>query len=98
LGGTQKQDSTLKPACGGFSSEDSKMPLALTSVPKVQEALAVFNDVRINDPLKMSGDEIQVHFLLTRWHQLDPEDFNRSSHAGSIVIRASEEAASAIER
>lgn len=75
---------------GGFSSEDMKMPLALTSVAKVQEALSVFNDVRINDPLKLSGDEIQVYYLLTRWHELDPDDFNRSSHAGSIVFNPAE--------
>lgn len=83
---------------GGYSSDDSQMPLALTSVAKVREALLVFDDLRIKNPSRLSGDEIHLHYLLARWHELDPDDFNRSSYAGSIVTHTTAQSASAIER
>lgn len=83
---------------GGFSSDDPKMPLALTSVTKVQEALSVFDGLKISDPTRFSGNEIHLHYLLTRWHELDPDDFNRSPYAGSIVTDTGEESTEAVER
>lgn len=83
---------------GGYSSDDSKMPLALTSVAKVREALLVFDDLRIKNPSRLSGDEIHLHYLLARWHDLDPDDFNRSTYAGSIVTNTAEQFVSALER
>jgi hypothetical protein len=83
---------------GGFSSEDSKIPLALTSVAKIQEALSVFKGRQILDPLKLRGEERHLYYLLNRWHQLDAEDFNRSSYAGSIIPQAAEVPGLALDR
>lgn len=83
---------------GGYGSDDSRMPLALTSVAKVREALLVFDDHRIKNPSRLSGDEIHLHYLLARWHELDPDDFNRSTYAGSIVTNTAEQFVSALER
>ncbi|MES2924937.1 MAG: hypothetical protein V4819_25500 [Verrucomicrobiota bacterium] len=83
---------------GGFSSDDAKMPLALTSVAKVQEALTVFDDLKITDPTRLSGNEVHLYYLLTRWHELDPDDFNRSTYAGSIITNTVEKSAEAVER
>jgi len=83
---------------GGFSTDDQKMPLALTSVAKVQEALSVFDGLKIKDPTRFSGDEIHLHYLLTRWHELDPVDFNRSTYVGSIITNTGEESAEALEQ
>lgn len=83
---------------GGYSSADMTMPLALTSVEKVREALLVFDDLKIENPSRLSGDEINLYYLLTRWHELDPDDFNRSAYAGSIATSTTEDSAAAIER
>lgn len=83
---------------GGTSSEDRKTAQALTSAAKVREALMVYGDLKIKDPNGFVGDEIQLYCLLMRWHELDPDDFNRSSHAGSIATDDAERFAAAVAR
>jgi hypothetical protein len=83
---------------GGFSSQDPKIPLALTSVAKIQDALSVFQGRKIRDPLKLREEEVHLYHLLNRWHQLDAEDFNHSPYAGTIIPQAAEVPALELER
>lgn len=82
---------------GGFSSKDMKMPSSMTSVADISGALKVFEDVKLTSPTRLRGDEIHVHALLQRWHEIDPGDFNRSAHAGSIITASAEESAAEIK-
>lgn len=83
---------------GGMSSDDQKTAQALASVEKVREALTAFGDLTIKNPNQLSGDEIQLYYLLLRWHQLDSDDFNRSKHAGSISTDDADQSAAAVAR
>ncbi|GAA5129253.1 hypothetical protein JIN84_03130 [Luteolibacter yonseiensis] len=83
---------------GRMSSEDPKIALALSSVERVREAVSAFGDFKIGNPVRLTGKEIHLYYLFLRWSELDPDDFNRSRHAGTIAIGDTEKAAAALER
>ncbi len=83
---------------GGFSSRDMTLPLALTSVTKVREALLCFGDLKITNPQRVEGDQIPLYLLLQRWNELDPDDFGNSPYAGSIAAGDSGSPLPSIER
>ncbi len=74
---------------GGFSSDDQLLPLVLFSTAKVNEALMAFGDLRITDPNRVEGDQVQLFFLLHRWQEIDPESFDASPYALSFSAMSS---------
>ncbi len=83
---------------GGFSTKDMEMPSAISSAAGIREALQAFEGVKITNPTRLAGDQLPVYYLLQRWHEIDPGDYNRSPHAGSIETRTAEKSAALLEQ
>jgi hypothetical protein len=83
---------------GSISTEDAKVPLALTSVAKVRQALLAFQRLdKLSDATLMGNEDYQAVHLFTRWRDLDPEDFSRSPYTSFVFPDPTKETAAALE-